>query len=89
MAANVAYHQEECFKPFRSPAWKQEKNVTSETNLEVDNTWKDLCHLLRYHVLVKKEVYSFAQVRDMYDELRGELGEEVTKSRSIDIKNRL
>ena len=65
------------------------KNVTSETDLEVDNTWKDLCHLLRYHVLVEKGVYSLAQVRNMYDELRRELGEEVTKSRSIDIKKRL
>ena len=54
LAANVAYHQEECYKPFRSPAWKREKNVTSETNLEADNTWKDLCHLLRYHMLVKR-----------------------------------
>ena len=54
LAANVAYHQEECYKLFRSAAWKREKNVTSENNLEVDNTWKDLCHLLRYHVLVKK-----------------------------------
>ena len=65
------------------------KNVTSETNLEVDNTWKDLCHFLWYYVLVKKEVYSHAQVRNMYDELRRELGEEITKSRSIDIKKRL
>ena len=44
--------------------------------------------LLRYHVLVKKEVYSLAQVRKMYDELRRELGEEVTKSGGIDIKKR-
>ena len=62
------------------------KNVTNETNLAVDNTWKDLCHLLGYHVLVKKEAYSLAQVRNVYDELRRELGEEVTKPRSIDIK---
>ena len=89
LAANVTDYQEECYKPFRSPAWKRGKNVTSETNLEVDNTWKDLCHLLRYHVLVKKEVYPFTQVWNMYDELRRELGEEVTNSRSIDIKKRL
>ena len=25
LAANVAYHQKECFKPSRSPAWKREK----------------------------------------------------------------
>ena len=25
LAANVAYHQEECYKPFRIPAWKREK----------------------------------------------------------------
>ena len=31
------------------------KYVTSETNLEVDNTSKDLYHLLRYYVFVKKE----------------------------------
>ena len=36
----------------------------------------------------KEEVYSLAQVQNMYDELRREL-EEVTKSRSIDIKERL
>ena len=37
----------------------------------------------------KKDVYSLAQVRNMHDELHRELGEEVTKSRSIDIKKRL
>ena len=25
LAANVAYHQKECYKPSRSPAWKREK----------------------------------------------------------------
>ena len=25
LAANVAYHQEECYKPSRIPAWKREK----------------------------------------------------------------
>ena len=65
------------------------KNVSSETNLGVDNTWKDLCHLLRYHVVVKKEVYSLTQARNMYDQLQRELGEEITKSRSINIKKRL
>ena len=25
LAANVAYHQKECFKPSRSPAWKRGK----------------------------------------------------------------
>ena len=58
-------------------------------DLEVDNTWKDLCHSLRYHVLVKEEVYSLAQVWNMHEVLRRELGEEVTKSRSTDIKKRL
>ena len=37
----------------------------------------------------KKEVYSLAQLRNLYDELRRELREEVTKYRSIDIKKRL
>ena len=48
------------------------KKRYSQTNLEVDNTWKDLCHLLRYQVLVKNKVYSLAQERNMYDELRRE-----------------
>ena len=39
--------------------------------------------------MVKKEAYSLAQVRNMYDEMRRDLGQEVTKSRSIDIKKRL
>ena len=43
------------------------KNITSETNLEADNTWKDLRHLLQYNVLAKKEVYSLAQVPNMYN----------------------
>ena len=25
LAANVAYHQETCYKPFQTPAWKWEK----------------------------------------------------------------
>ena len=37
----------------------------------------------------KKEVYSLAQVRNLYAELQRELREEVTKPRSIDIKKRL
>ena len=37
----------------------------------------------------KKEVYSLAQLRNLYDELRRELREEVTKYRSIDVKKRL
>ena len=90
LAANVAYHQEECYKPFRSPAWKREKKVTDESDsVAEDDSWTSLCQLLRYHVLLKKEVYSLAQVRNMYDELRRELGKDVTKSRSIDIKKRL
>ena len=60
-----------------SKVYGSRKNVTSETNLEVDSTWKDLCHLLRYHVLVNKEVYSLAQLRNMYDEFQRDLGEEV------------
>ena len=36
------------------------KNVTSETNLDINNSWNDLCHLLRYHALVRK-VYFFAK----------------------------
>ena len=56
-------HQEECYKPFRSPAWKRKENVANEINLEVHNTLKDLCRLLRYYVLVKKEVYSLVKVR--------------------------
>ena len=68
---------------------KAGKNATGETNLEVHNAWKDLRHLLRYHILVRKEVYYLAQVRNMYGVLRRELGEEVTKYRSIDIKKRL
>ena len=47
LAANVAYHQEECYKPFQTQLWNQGNNVTSENNLEVDNTWKDLSHLLQ------------------------------------------
>ena len=64
------------------------KNVTSKTNLEVYKTWKDLSFITILCV-IKKEVYSLAQVRSIYDELRRDLGEEVTKSRSINIKNLL
>ena len=63
------------------------KNVASETNLEVDNNWKDLCHLLRRHALVKKEVYFLAQVRNMYIELRRELEEELLSPQASIIKN--
>ena len=55
-----------------------ERNVTSETNLEVDNTGKYLCHLL-----VKKKVYSLAQVQNMYDELRIELGQKYRYQKTI------
>ena len=44
---------------------KAEKIFVSETTLEVDNTREDLCHSLRYHLLVKKEVYSLAQVSNI------------------------
>ena len=63
------------------------KNVASETNLEVDNNWKDLCYLLRRHALVKKEVYFLAQVRNMYIELRRELEEELLSPQASIMKN--
>ena len=47
----------------------RKEDITSETNLDVDSASSDLYYLLRYHVLVKKKVYSLAQVRKMYDEL--------------------
>ena len=32
LAANLAYHQKECYKSFRSPAWKREKMLLVKLN---------------------------------------------------------
>ena len=93
LAANVAYHRKECYQPFRANGWKRQKSSdTSVGNYEAsknNEAWDSLCQFVKYSILIKKEVYTVAQLRCMYNELQKDFEDKVTKSRNIDIKTKL
>ncbi len=94
LAADVAYHKKQCYEPFRSPVWKKMRekdlacnNTLEDSTLEDEWVFNELCQLIEIHVLVRKEVYSLAQLRNYYDQIRS--GRGPCLIRSIDLKQKL
>ena len=57
-AADVGYHREQCYQPFRSHYWQElELTPVHQTPLTTTflDTFKNLCDLVRLHVLQKKK----------------------------------
>ena len=89
LAADVAYHKKLCYEPFRSPVWKKTKEKGAGSNCAMEEDWvfNEICQLIEIHSLARKEVYSLAQLRSCYDQIR--LGKGLALTRSIDTKEKL
>ena len=72
-AANVSYHQKNCYYPFRSPWWEQKLKKINELNPGnyLADPIEQLFNLVTYHIIIKHEIYTLAQLTRFYEELSG------------------
>ena len=90
LAADVAYHQQSCYEPFRSSAWKRrEKSSVKQLQERKDKEALDeFCQVVNLHIIIREEVYTASQLRSIYDDIRTEK-DLSSSSRSVDVKTRL
>ena len=79
-AANVRYHKS-CYQAFRAPS--QKKSQSQEMYCPERNYIDELADVIEYLVVLKREVYTLRQLRELYANVKG-VG--VDSIRSIDIK---
>ena len=65
-AADLGYHKS-CHDVIRSPKWNKKKSV--EENSCGQSSVDELLNLIEYLVVVKKEIYTLAQLRGFYDQI--------------------
>ena len=86
----MAYHWEECHIPFRSHHWKKGYQAEVVVNHEQEETspLEEFSQLVKVHVLFRREVYTLAELREIYDDVRSVRGIS-TCSFAIDLKDKL
>ena len=80
--ADVGYHRS-CYDVFCSPKWNEKKSV--EENPCGQFSVDEILNLTEYSVVVKKEIYILAQLRDFYEQISDN---NFRVLRSIDIKKK-
>ena len=89
LAADVAYHKQSCYEPFRSNAWKRQLNVNiKELRREDKEAWEEFCQIVKIHIIIRGEVHTSSQLKSIYDEIRTEKNLSGS-SRSVDVKEKL
>ena len=81
--ADVGYHKS-CYDAFRSPKWNKKK-ITRNTTCKKSSVG-ELLNLIEYLVIVKKEIYTLAQLRGFYDQIADDNSRVL---RSVDIKKEI
>ena len=79
--ADVGYHRYPCYINFTSNAWKRSFAPKQDEASKDNEMLTEFLDLVEVNVIVKREVYTLAQLRQCFDELSG------SSSRSIDVKN--
>ena len=80
-AADVGYHRLGCYMQFTTCSWKR-KFIRKDEPVPTEDTLVDeFLDLVEVHVIIKGEVYTLAQLRKCYDDMRG------SNSRSTDVKD--
>ena len=83
LAADVGYHKS-CYDVFCSPKWNKKKSV--EENNRRQSSVDELLNVIEYLAVVKKEIYTLAQLRGFYDQISDGNSRVL---RSIDIKKEI
>ena len=87
-AADVCYHRKQCYIPFRGSFWLQSSSSTLPSkSCELEDPFDELCNLIEYHIINRKEIYKLSSLRTAYNEINKE--EYFPNLRNIDIKERL
>ena len=84
-AANVGYHKS-CYQAFRAPSWKKMLANSEYSNSFERNCIDELVGAVEYLVVVKREVYTLRQLRELFANIKGV---QIDLIRSIDIKRLL
>ena len=80
--ADVGFHEKECYEKFRSTHWKNKFEYKENKESQTDNSMIELLNLVEVHIINRHEVYTPAQLRKFYDEVKGNIS---SSSRSIAI----
>ena len=81
-AADVGYHKS-CYQAFRAPSWKKTLANSEYSNSFERNCIDELVGVVEYLVVVKREVYTLRQLRELFANIKGI---QIDLIRSIDIK---
>ena len=84
--ADVGFHKKEGYEKFRSTHWKNKFEYKEKKESQTDNSMIEVLNLVEVHKINRHEVYTLAQLRKFYDEVKGNIS---SSSRSIDIKESL
>ena len=87
LAADVGYHKQICYEPFRSPVWKRHEKGGFQSASSDEDGWEEMYQLVNVHIIGRQEIYTMSQLTSAFNQIRAEKG--LSECRTTDLRQKL
>ena len=87
LAADVGYHKQICYEPFRSPVWKRNEKGGFQSASSDEDGWEEMYQLVNVHIISRQEIYTMSQLTSAFNQIRAEKG--LSECRTTDLRQKL